>query len=160
MLLGEYLSKAVAVFLLSSVKFFMAPFMAAGMQLTYGESVIYTVLGGMAGVWVFSRFSVHLLAFWRRLLPPKPRLTAYNPKLRRYIRLWQRFGLNGTAFLAPVLISIPLGVFLAVRFGTPPRLLYWRMFLGILFWGLMLGAVGHYAGSFFSATLSRLSMAF
>jgi hypothetical protein len=78
------------------------------------------------------------------LFPVAPSDGLYKPKLRKYLVFWQRWGMTGTAFLSPVLISIPIGVFLAVRFGTPPRVIYWRMFLGILFWGVALGTIGQF----------------
>ncbi len=68
--MGEYI-KILLVILLSSVKFIAGPPFAYGFNQKYDfniiESILYSIIGGMLGVVVFSYFSTHLFKFWHWL---------------------------------------------------------------------------------------------
>lgn len=64
---GEIL-KIVFLILLSSVKFIAGPPFAYAYnqkyEFSYAESVIYSIMGGMLGVFIFSFFSKHVIGFF------------------------------------------------------------------------------------------------
>lgn len=57
-------------------------------------------------------------------------------------RIWQRYGVIGLGFLAPLLTGAPIGAALGLAFGAPPgRLIVW-MSVGIILWTAILTIAG------------------
>ncbi len=52
----------------------------------------------------------------------------------------QRFGLIGISLLTPLLLSIPLGSFLAVRYFKNKQRILIYMFASILFWSVSISS--------------------
>ncbi|MGD1846158.1 MAG: hypothetical protein ACFB10_12265 [Salibacteraceae bacterium] len=138
-------------FLTSSVKFFLAPL---GMAPLYGfwPTLLVTTTGGWFGVLIFHFFGSYLLAAIAWLV----NLVRYSGKKRKkftlinktVVRVKSRFGLWGVAVITPVLLSIPLGVVLSVRyFGAQTRNL-WPFFITVAVWSAIL--------TFFSKSISNL----
>lgn len=67
--LGEYI-KILLLILLSSVKFIAGPPFAYSFNKQYefgfGETVLYSIIGGMLGVVIFTFFSEQVFKLWRR----------------------------------------------------------------------------------------------
>ena len=61
---------------------------------------------------------------------------------KRIERMWERYGILGVAFQAPILTGAPLGTLVALGLGAPAkRLLFW-MCVSLVLWGAVLtGAV-------------------
>lgn len=132
----------VSVFLLSTVKFvFGAVPYALFLGFSFFEAVFITSIGGFTGVLIFVNFSDWLMkkakerAKKKRLensqKMPKKIFTRRNKTI---VFIKRKFGLVGIAFATPLLLSIPLGCFLAVRyFKEKPKIIAY-MFAAILFW--------------------------
>ena len=65
-----------------------------------------------------------------------------SKRRKRIERMWERYGILGVAFQAPILTGAPLGTLVALGLGAPAkRLLFW-MCVSLVLWGVVLtGAV-------------------
>jgi len=97
--------------------------LAAGYGMSYLHAIGYTLLG--AGVTVFSslyferqlkRLSKRLMGYW----PGKKseRSVGFNPRLRKVLTFYRRYGFWGLMLLTPILIGLPVGTLLARRLGS------------------------------------------
>lgn len=129
--------KYVSVFLLSMVKFFGGPLAGVSMGLSFGATLALTVTGMMTSVLIFSGIGT-MFSNWymqQRRLKQKP---IFSKKSRRLVRVWQRFGMRGIAFLTPVILSPIIGTVVATVLGAPPRVIILNMLWSALFWGVTL----------------------
>lgn len=133
----------LSLFLLSGVKFLFAPFLGLGYQIPPWLTAIICYTGGLMGTIFFSLLGQKLMALIKYFKPTK-KAKLFTPKNRRYIKLWQKFGLPGLAILSPVTISLPVGILLMTRFGTPPQKIFSVMALSLLAWAIIL-CFGGYA---------------
>ncbi|MBL7901888.1 MAG: hypothetical protein JNK73_07830 [Bacteroidia bacterium] len=96
--------------------------------------------GGVTGNIVFTYLSavilkkVHEYRAKRHLIHKKPIFTPFN---RRVIKIKQRFGLLGIATITPLILSTPLGAFLAERFFKNKRKIILYLSVSVVFWELV-----------------------
>ena len=112
--------------LFSSVKFAMTfPLAVFQFQFSFFETVLWTNIGGILGIYFFAFLSDKLIAWWNRTFrkyPPEPPAAGSNGKRvftrknRRIVRIKRKYGLIGIAVSTPVLLSIPVGTFLVIRY--------------------------------------------
>jgi hypothetical protein len=110
----------------------------------YGNNFISFFLvctaGGVTGNILFTYLSaailkkIHDYRAKRNLIHKKPIFTKFN---RRVIRIKQRFGLYGIAFITPVFLSTPLGAFLAERFFRDKKKIILFLSISTIFWELL-----------------------
>lgn len=62
----------------------------------------------------------------------------FTPANRRIVKVWQRFGLLGIAFITPVILSIPIGTVIASGFAGNRKRVIIYMFFSVLFWSLFM----------------------
>ncbi len=97
--------------------------------------------GGIAGNIVFTYLSaallkaIHNFRLKRGLIHRRKVFTKFN---RRVIRVKQRFGLAGIAFITPILLSTPIGAFLAERFFKDKRKIILYLSAATIFWAFAL----------------------
>lgn len=142
--------KLLFVFLLSSVKFVFAFPLALKYGLSFYTTFGVTLAGGISGVLFFAFVSEQVINLYkwfintivpkyrtidiffnkvalnyRKLFPQKPKRIFTNSN-KRYVKLRRTYGLAGISALTPLLLSIPIGTFLAIRFykRNPKTLLY------------------------------------
>jgi uncharacterized membrane protein len=61
-----------------------------------------------------------------------------SKRRKRIERMWERYGILGVAFQAPMLTGAPLGTLVALGLGAPAkRLLFW-MCISVMLWGAVL----------------------
>lgn len=91
--------------------------------MSYLQAVSYTLLG--AGVTVFSSlfFERRLRHAFTRLMKYWPGHTrkhaqGFNPRLRKVLIFYRRYGFWGLMLLTPILIGLPVGTLLARRLGS------------------------------------------
>ncbi len=136
-----------SVFLLSTAKFV---FGGVPLALVYGfsffKAVAVTSLGGFTGVLFFVMLSEFILKKIRDakqkkdLSKPQTNKKIFSRKKRLIIHVKRRFGLIGIAFLTPLLFSIPLGCFLAMRYFKNRHQVIIYMFVSILFWSVSISS--------------------
>jgi hypothetical protein len=131
--------------LLCSVKFGVVyPITIRAQNYNFLEAILFGLGSGTLGISVFI-WAGEWLNKWidkltERLRKNKPRKKKklFTPAKRRMVRIKNRYGLAGIAFLSPVLLSIPVGVFLALRFYGNPKRIFLFMISGVFFWSIIL----------------------
>jgi hypothetical protein len=128
--------------------------------LIYGSNYVMALLssciGAVLGTVVFTYLSAGILKWWSRLKErwfpsktPKKKFTSGN---RRVIRIKRRFGLVGIAVITPVILSIPIGAFLAERFFKDKK----KVILYLSVSGVIWCFVFYFAFLFFYDTFKAL----
>ena len=133
---------------MSTVKFvFGGVPLALGLGFSFFEAVTVTSLGGFVGVTVFVYTSDKLIAYLkkRKILkqlenPNLLRKKSFTRTNKIIIIVKQRFGLLGISLLTPLLLSIPIGCFLAVRYFNDKQRILIYMFGSILFWSVSISS--------------------
>lgn len=126
----------IITILFSAVKFAMTfPLAVVEFQFSFLETLLWTNIGGILGIYFFAYLSGRLISWWNRTFRRSQlERPVYGPggrklftrRNRRIVRIKQRYGLLGIAATTPFLLSIPVGTFLVVRYyrHTRTRFLY------------------------------------
>lgn len=130
--------KILSVFLTCSFAFkigFPTTFMV--LERNFPEVIAVSCGGGIMGNIVFTYLSaailkgIHNFRKKRGMIHRKKVFTKFN---RRIIRIKQRFGLAGIAFITPIFLSTPIGAFLAERFFKDKRRIIIYLSAATIFW--------------------------
>lgn len=155
--------KILQVVLLASVKYFLTIPYALVIGLQYEYAVASIIVGGLGGFLVFYYFLKPVSRLIRSVKPmicrivPGPLQERYSGFCNRYLRPGQKllftrrnrrivrikrsFGLWGIVITTPVLLSIPVGAFLARHYYPNNRRMVAYMLGSILGWGILFSAV-------------------
>lgn len=151
--------KILTVFLVSSIKFLFAPALSFGLGLNFIQTWLSTTAGGIVGVvfffflsrWILLLYSRYFFYYFHLIrvkiytalditVPkfiPARRFTKRN---RFIIKLVRKYGLAGIVILTPVLLSIPVGTFIATRYFSSNRFLLVYLSSSVLFWSLFMSS--------------------
>jgi len=102
------------------------------------EVMLYTAIGGVIGVFFFMYFAsstkkAYLWFLKKRGITPR-KFTKTN---RFIVRIKQRFGLYGLAFITPPLISVPVGAIIVATIYKNKIRAFTFMVAGVLFWSIL-----------------------
>ncbi|MES2591066.1 MAG: hypothetical protein V4608_04190 [Bacteroidota bacterium] len=134
----------VSVFLMSTVKFVLGGIPLAVMyyEFTFFEAVTVTSLGGFTGATFFVYSSNKLISYFKKrkaqkqIDNPKPKKKIFTRTNKIIVIVKHRFGLFGIALITPLILSIPIGCFIAVRYFKDKQRILIYMFGSILFWAI------------------------
>jgi hypothetical protein len=128
------------IFLLAASKFAVAVgiLVSPVTNYSYFESVIMLILGGFTGILFFYFFSNWVNKVLNKLFKKKKEKKVFSKKVRRFINIKNKYGLIGIALITPLVISIPVGSFIASRFFSKNKYTLLFMLGGVLFWALTL----------------------
>lgn len=139
--MGTEILKILSIFLLSTVKFGLGGVPAAVFaNFSFFKAMLVTISGGMVGIvtftylseWINQRLQKSAL---KKTGKPKKKFTFTN-KLIVYVKKY--FGLVGIAVVTPIILSIPIGVFLSIRYYKDKGKIIRYMFVSILGWAVAL----------------------
>jgi hypothetical protein len=154
--------KFIQVLILSAIKFLLAPPLSFKLGFTFFQTVLVTTIGGLLGIIFFFFISEILLRLFRRAWPhikayfirkknllPKPALVKPNRKGKKrfswknkFIVLTRRkYGLLGIAILTPILLSIPLGTFLANKYYRNKKSVLLHLALSVVCWSIIMSSI-------------------
>ena len=131
----------ILVFFLSTFKFVLGgvPLDVMTYEFPFFKAVTVTSLGGFVGTTFFVYSSDFLIAYFKRRVQQKKQ-TKVKKKFTRMnkiiVVIKQRFGLLGIAIVTPLLLSIPVGCFLAVRYFKEKQRILIYMYSSVLFWAV------------------------
>ncbi|KAA9324965.1 hypothetical protein [Adhaeribacter soli] len=116
------------------VKFFGGPLTGAALGFSFWTTFGLTVAGMMTSVLLFSIIGTAVSKNYakNRKLKNKP---VFNKKSRRIVKVWQRFGMGGIAFLTPVLLSPIIGTIIATVLGAKRGEILLHMLWSAVLWG-------------------------
>lgn len=133
--------------LLSAVKFAMTfPLAILQFQFSFLETILWTNIGGMAGIYFFAFLSEKLIAWWNRtfrksrpsdITGNRKEKRIFTRRNRRIVLIKQKYGLIGIAISTPSLLSIPLGTFLVVRYYRHTRTRFLYLVVANLIWSVI-----------------------
>ena len=133
--------------LFSSFKF-AATFPLVIIQFEFGflETVFWTNVGGTAGIYFFAFLSEKLINWWKRtfrrsnrkiLEDEQQEKKIFTRRNRRIVRTKMKYGLIGIAVITPFLLSIPVGVFLVVRYYRNKKYKFLYLVAANVLWSLI-----------------------
>jgi hypothetical protein len=135
--------KALTIILFCTWKFAaMFPVAIYVMGMSFTETLIYTNIGGVLGTLIFVYFSHLLIQIWNKYWPEKLTLRRKTRKFftkrnRRFVKIKSNYGLIGIVLLSPVILSIPVGSFLTVKYyGNRIKNIIF-LIAGQLFWSIV-----------------------
>ncbi|WP_236612934.1 hypothetical protein [Cesiribacter andamanensis] len=121
------------------IKFVGGPLAGAATNLGYLETVALTTMGMMTTVLLFTLMGPRLRrGISQRLRGNRP---AFSQKNRRFVKIWQRWGVFGVSFLTPLILTPILGALLANAFSHNRQKILLYMLGSALFWGLLLSGL-------------------
>ncbi len=104
----------------------------------YVMALISSCTGAILGTVVFTYLSAGILKWWAKLkerwFPSKKPKKNFTKSNRRVINIKRRFGLLGIAIITPVILSIPIGAFLAERFFKDKKKIIIYLSISGVFW--------------------------
>jgi hypothetical protein len=150
-----FITKVLSVILASGTKFLLSPLLALSIGFTFKQSLLYTTIGGTAGIFVFAFLGDIIRRYWRYFtmlfVAPFSRKTykqlvhqkgnRFNRRKRLVVRIKDRFGLLGIAFVTPCIISIPIGTILAINIYKNKKKVILYLLGSLLIWSLVLNTV-------------------
>lgn len=153
----EFILKVLFIGLMSAVKFITAAPLASAYGFEYWETLLITSTGGLAGVTFFFQLSKWTLRAFKKTRENIQKVssnpiesTKNNTTVKKKIFTWKnkfivktvrRFGLAGIAFITPVVLSIPLGTFIAFRYFNNKNKVYTYLSLAVFFWSVLLSSL-------------------
>ena len=158
---GIQVFKLIQILIVSGIKFLFAPLISIGYGFNYFQTVIFTTIGGILGIlffyffskWiirqyskfcpiVFSYFTGEKVERAKKILncdqPPKKKFTRKNKII---INLRRKYGFFGIIFLTPVLLSIPIGAFLAQKYYSKKANVLIYMSISVVLWSFLISSV-------------------
>ena len=133
-MLEEVLSY-LGIYLLACLKSVLPPILGPTAGMTKLEIIIITVAGLMTSVTLFTlvgeKIKKHIIPFFIK----KPK--KFSPQSRRLVRTWKKYGIIGTCFLTPLILSPIGGSILVASVGAPRKQVYLYMFLFGVFWAVV-----------------------
>jgi len=152
--------KYLLILALSSVKFLFAPPLSFEFGFSFMQTWIVTTLGGIAGVVFFFYLSKGLLAIylrylsryflpfysklrtivWNRYQLPMPVKKIFTFRNKTLVKIRRKYGLIGIIILTPILLSIPIGTFLAIKYYSRQKNLLAYLSLSVFVWSLVMSS--------------------
>jgi hypothetical protein len=141
------LGQILLTILLSSFKFAATfPLVILQFKFSFVETILWTNVGGIAGIYFFAFLSEKLITWWNQRFKISKRKTLdrkkqgkkiFTKKNRRIVKIKQKYGLLGIAFITPLLLSIPVGVFLVVRYYSKSKVKFFFLITSNVIWSLI-----------------------
>ncbi len=157
--------KIIHVILLASVRYFYTLPYALLIGLEFKQAIIAVLAGGMGGFLFFyylSKYVIHAFNFvWPYICNLVPqyikrryhkiykhsktdkKIKIFTRKNRFLVRFRNTYGFWGIIITTPLLLSIPLGAFLAGKYYRHRRHLVLYMMCSILGWGAVFSGIIH-----------------
>jgi hypothetical protein len=157
------LLKQLSILLVSAVKLMVAAPVSYLLGYSYLHTLINTAVGGVMGVVFFFFLSRTLFRVYHRYAPYFFKITSvfpgapgqipgsyekrpkrkkiFNRRNRIIVKIRRRYGMPGIIILTPVLLSIPFGTFLALKYYSSKRNLLAWLSLSVVVWSVLLTTI-------------------
>ena len=135
------LLKILIVISLSGFKFLIAiPLSAYQYEFNFIQTLIFSIVGGVIGVFLFSALSNKI----NKLFPKKNKVKRTKKrgiKEAITIKTARKYGVYGIAAITPILLSIPIGTLIALRFFPEKKKTIPILMSSVVIWSLILSIV-------------------
>ncbi len=116
-------------------------------KFSFFETILWMNVGGVIGIFFFAYLSESLINWINGLINKRnkkrgivkktKKYKTFTRRNRRIVRIKQKYGLIGIALTTPLLFSIPIGVFLAVRYYPRSKLKYYYLIGSNVVWSFI-----------------------
>lgn len=162
----ENIFELLQVLILSGIKFIFAAPLSMGYGFSWIQTIITTTIGGLLGVWFFFFLSKMIIRFFLKVTPAAklyikrfvyfiknkpfelhlvtvatPKKKIFTKKNKLILKTKKSFGLWGIAALTPVLLSIPLGTFLASKYYKNKKKVLFSLSVSVACWSLIFSSI-------------------
>ena len=125
-------AKYLSVIAISMLKFAGGPLTGLAIKLSWIETAICSVVGMMITVFLIVFSGDFIRNRFYKVKPKKfTKMTRYGVKIR------QKFGLAGIAFLTPILFTPPVGAALSMAFRYDKKAILLQMFISAVAWAIV-----------------------
>lgn len=131
-IVNQYLG-AITAFLLSPFKYLFGAAAAFSADLHPLLSLLVTTMGAMVGVFAFVYLGDWIIHRFTK--KEKKKFSKFN---RFLIKLRRFAGLLGISILTPIILSIPVGCFLAITIEHDKMRIIRYMFFSVIGWGILI----------------------
>ncbi len=139
------LIKYLLVYALSGFKFIFGPTMGVAYGFNLLETAVLTILGMMTTVYIISYFGEQIRSVTIRFFGKRKKEPNFSPGRRRFVKVWKKYGIQGIAFLTPLLLTPVGGSFIANALGANRRGIFKWMWIFGTFWAFVLSALVRFA---------------
>lgn len=132
--------KEFVIVVMSTWKFAATfPIAIYGFNMSFYETILYTNIGGLVGLLVFTLASKGIIRFYNSLLRSIFRKKLKHKRIftkrnRRILEIKNKYGLTGIVLLTHVLLSIPVGAFLITKYFGRKKISYLYVVVIQVFW--------------------------
>jgi hypothetical protein len=122
------------------------PLVVMQFNFNFIETILWTNVGGIIGIYFFAFLSDKLILWWNRTFRKSRKKSSrdtnsekktFTKKNRRIILIKQKYGLIGIAVTTPFLLSIPVGTFLVVRYYRSAKFRFLYLIASNLLWSVI-----------------------
>jgi hypothetical protein len=145
---------------MSGIKFIFAPPLSIESGLNYFQTICATTAGGIAGILFFYHLSGGIIRLYR-IVHPKVKALFIMPdaipdnqgqlnqkrkknftwKNKLIVKIRSKYGMAGIVVLTPVLLSIPIGAFLANKYYSGNKNILLYLSASIVFWSFSISTI-------------------
>ena len=133
--------------LFSSFKFAATfPLVIIQFEFSFLQTIFWTNVGGIIGIYFFAFLSEKLISWWKRTFRRSNRKIledeqqvkkVFTRRNRRIVRTKMKYGLIGISLITPFLLSIPVGVFLVVRYYRTTKYKFLYLIAANVIWSVI-----------------------
>ena len=148
----EEFLKYLTIIALSTFKFVGGPLAGVGFGYSIVVTALCTFIGMMTTVILFTSFNKQINGLSKRFLSGKNK-RVFTKKNRRFVKVWNQYGLKGVAFLTPLLLTPIGGTILANSFSSNKKLIIQYMAISGFFWSFVITTILFYFGNLIKSFL-------
>ncbi|MBE9467202.1 MAG: hypothetical protein IMY72_02635 [Bacteroidetes bacterium] len=149
-------NKITYIIFLGSIKFAISPFFSVlQCKHSIAKTITLTSVGGTIGILAFALLTkpisiafdflikkIREKLFCKKVIPHSKRKlkqkNIFSKKNRRVIRVKQKYGLLGLSIITPIILSIPVGTFIAVKYYTLCSKTLFFLISAVVLWSVVL----------------------
>lgn len=135
--------KYFTVYALSGLKFIFGPTLGLAYELPLIVTILLTSLGMMTTVYLFTYFGHPIRRFAARFARGNKKI--FTKRNRRFVKIWNKYGLIGASLLTPLLLTPPGGALLVNIFGSHKRTIIKWMWISAIGWSTIITLFLKYA---------------
>ena len=128
------LIKYLLIVFSSMFKFIFGPILGIELGVSVWLTALLTGVGMMASVVLLSYLGEGIRAILLNKMKKRKRYRVFSKRKRKIVRIWQKFGMSGVAFLTPALLTPIGGTLIALSFGVKRSKIILYMAISAIFW--------------------------
>lgn len=126
--------QVVIIVSLSIFKYGFGIFSAINSSIGFWPSILANLIGGGIGILLFIHFGYWITLKYFEYRYQKNSYKRFSWWNRFLVTLKRKFGLIGIAFFSPIILTIPVGVMLALQITANKYKIFRYIFGGCIFW--------------------------